>query len=366
MVENNPGITLEDDARGIEAAPGSSAFLDWLWEMSLQDAQGRRYWFGGSLLVLKLENIDIANWEFCKESGSVRQDPNSVYKIADFNGGSRSRKDKFPGGTHKINRTENEVVVEIGCIKIVCHNDQSWDITVNDPEKGLQAKLHHQPPCHGPLWYGREKPSYLTQHSVTYGYNCCGSVEGTLTIDGQVIPVKGAGIRERYVAVDSSAAELGGWEDWGWFHFDEAFGSMYDMRLGMKDQVVTLVEEEKYLPEGKLDIEHHEWAYMPRFGGFIPTVYKIKVETEEGTLNMTAHAANARTCGVTGKQPDNPVATLLWDDVEGTFTYKDGRVRELHNGYGNMSIRQWRAYPSMIPPINLGVDLNYEEKFATL
>lgn len=38
----------------------------------------------------------------------------------------------------------------------------------------------------------------------------------------------------------------------GWFHFDEVFGSMYDMRLGMKDQVITLVDEQLYLPEGKL------------------------------------------------------------------------------------------------------------------
>jgi hypothetical protein len=366
MIEKNPRITLDDDARGIDAAPGSSAFLDWLWETSLIGDDGNRYWFGGSPLILKLENVDLCTWGLVTETCEVRQDPNSIYKIADFCGENRARKEVFPGGTHKVTRTENEVTVEIGCIKVICHSDQSWNIIVEDEEKSFSANITHRPDCHGPLWYGREKPSYLTQHSITYGYNCSGRVEGTLTIDGRVVQVRGAGIRERYVAIDSSAAEIGGWEDWGWFHFDEAFGSMYDMRLGQKDQVITLVDDDLYLPAGKMDIQHHEWAYMPQFGGFIPTVYKIQIETENGTLKIAAHAANARTWGVTGKCPDNPVATIQWDVVEGTFTYCDGTVKELHNGYGNMSIRQWRAYPSMFPPIGIDSGINKEERFTTL
>ena len=366
MVEKNPEITLDDEARGIEARPTSSAFLDWLWDTSLTGDDGSRYWFGGALLALKLENIDICTWELCTGIGNVRQDPNSIFKITDFNGVDRSRKEVFPGGTHKITRTDDKVIVEIGCMKVVCCKDHSWNIVINDEEKKFSANIRHKPACHGPLWYGRDKPSYLTQHSVTYGYNCSGRVEGVLSIDGKEIHVEGAGIRERYVAVDSSAAEIGGWEDWGWFHFDEAFGSMYDMRLGMKDQVITLVNENKYLPAGKLNIEHHEWAYMPQFGGFIPSVYKIRIETEEGVLDMSAHAANARTWGVTGKCPDNPVACILWDTVSGTFTDLSGKVKELHNGCGNMSIRQWRAYPSLIPPINLNAGMKKEEKFTTL
>ena len=365
MVEKNPRITLDDDARGIESIPGSSAFLDWLWDASLIGDDGKRYWFGGSPLILKLENVDIVTWELCTETGEILQDPGSVYKVADFLGSQRSRKDVLPGGSHTVTRTEDEVIVEIGCIKVICRDDQSWNIIVNDPEKGFSADITHRPDCHGPLWYGREKPSYLTQHSVTYGYNCSGRVEGTLTIDGRTVKVEGAGIRERYVATDSSAAEIGGWEDWGWFHFDEAFGSMYDMRLGMKDQVVTLQEEGIYLPAGKMEIEHHDWVYVPRFGGFVPGVYRISIETEKGTINFSARAVNVRTWGVTGNVPDNPVATIAWDAVEGTFTYTDGTVKTLTNGFGGMSIRQWRAYPSLIPPI-ANNSLNREARFTTL
>lgn len=35
--------------------------------------------------------------------------------------------------------------------------------------------------------------------------------------------------------MDSSAAELGAWEDWGYVAFNEFHASLYDMRLGMKD-----------------------------------------------------------------------------------------------------------------------------------
>lgn len=179
----------------IEAAAESAAFLDWLWDMSLNDAKGKGYWFNGSILALKLENLDIAHWEICRESGTVQQEENPFYKIANFDGGSWSIKDKLTSGGHKIDCSDNELVIEISCIKIVCHNDQSWDITIDAPEKGLEAKLYFQPACLNPLpGYRRQKPYYLTQHSVAYGYNCSGSVKGILTLDGKDIPVKGAGI----------------------------------------------------------------------------------------------------------------------------------------------------------------------------
>ena len=35
--------------------------------------------------------------------------------------------------------------------------------------------------------------------------------------------------------------------------------------------------------------------------------------------------------------------------VEGKFASKDGKVRELTGGRGTMSIRQWHAYPNILP-----------------
>jgi hypothetical protein len=37
---------------------------------------------------------------------------------------------------------------------------------------------------------------------------------------------------------------------------------------------------------------------------------------------------------------------LDWEEIVGTFTYKDGRKKTLTNGFGGTLIRQWRPYPS--------------------
>ncbi|MCL2882719.1 MAG: hypothetical protein FWF45_07560 [Coriobacteriia bacterium] len=324
--------------------------------------------FGCSPLILKLENIDLVNVEFCAQSGEIVQDPRSIYKIAQFPGETYVRHDQYPGGTHVVQKLDDRIVIEIGIMRIECFADNSWRYQIEDAERGFKADLVHKPLCGGPLWYGRNTPSHLTQHSTTYGYNWSGQVEGNITYDGRTVHVKGAGIRERYVATDSSSAEIGGWEDWGWFHFDEAFGSMYDMKLGMKDFALNLVDGGaggQYFPEGDFAIEHHEWVYLPQYGGFIPSEYKIRFEVEAGVLELCAHCATATTWGVTANVPDNPVATLMWDRVEGTFTSKEGQVKTLTNGFGGMSIRQWRPYPSITPPIS-AEGLTVGERFTTL
>lgn len=365
MKEQDYQVTLEDEARGITLDAGSSAFLDWLCSCSLVGDDGRRYWFGCSPLILKLENIDLCNVEFCAQSGQIVQDPRSIYKIAQFPPETYVRHDKFPGGTHKIQKLDDRIVIEIGIMRIECFANNAWHYHIEDHEKGFTADLVHKPVCGGPLWYGREVPSHLTQHSTTYGYNWSGRVEGDITFEGRSVHVKGAGIRERYVATDSSSAEIGGWEDWGWFHFDEAFGSMYDMRLGMKDFALNLVDGARYFPEGDFSIEHLEWVYFPQYGGFIPSEYRIRFEVEAGTLELHAHAATATTWAVTANVPDNPVATLMWDCLDGAFTSKDGYSQELTNGFGGMSIRQWRQYPSITPPISVE-GLATGERYTTL
>ena len=72
---------------------------------------------------------------------------------------------------------------------------------------------------------------------------------GEIVLNGRSIRVSGMGIRERYVAVDSCAAEIGGWEDWGWVSFNEMHASMYDMRLGMKDFALYDLATQRYYPE---------------------------------------------------------------------------------------------------------------------
>ena len=52
--------------------------------------------------------------------------------------------------------------------------------------------------------------------------------------------------------------------------------------------------------------------------------------------------------------------------VEGKFTYHDGTVRHLTGGRGTMSIRQWHAYPNILPRELYSDEVKTGEKFDTL
>ncbi|MFT4154001.1 MAG: hypothetical protein QM629_09315, partial [Parafilimonas sp.] len=344
---NDPEVTLDIEGHGIPEDAQEAAFLDWLCSFVATGDDGIKYWFGCSPLILAAENRDMWHYELCWDTGTVIQSPTSIYKIAHYPPVNITGQHIYPGGTLQVAKKENEVTVILGdSFQVICKKDHTWHYTLEDRVKGVRADFIHYGTGF-PTWYGKEKPSYLTQHSIAYGYNWSGRVQGTLWIQGKEIKIKGKGIRERYIAVDSSAAEIGGWEDWGWFHFDEVFGSLYEMRLGNKDFSLNLVKEKRYFPEGNFKIEHHEWAYLPQLGAFIPTVYKIRIETEGGILNFTAQVVSASVWGVTGGAPSTPVATLNWGNADGTFTYPDGRSITLTNGTGGMSVRQWEPYPGI-------------------
>ncbi len=139
-------------------------------------------------------------------------------------------------------------------------------------------------------------------------------VEGEICLNGKTIKVSGAGIRERYVAVDSCAAELGGWEDWGWITFNEVHSSMYDMRLGMKDFALYDLSAARYYAKGKLTIEHEDWAFYHELDGFIPEKYRISMDVDSGRYEMTAKVCNAATWGAAhtseGYMHEGPEITL--------------------------------------------------------
>lgn len=366
MKIDNPSVTLADEARNGVKEDIRSGFLDWLFQFSVTGDDGELYSVGGSILSLALEKLDLVSMNWTKGRGRVDQLGGSIYKICRFPGATFERLLRKPQGTLRIQREERRVVVTCGDeYRVECFEDNSWHLMIDSLDGAYKADLYHRP--HGfPLWYGRDKPSYLTQHSITYGYNWVGDVEGTLYLEGKAVKVKGLGIRERYVAVDSSAAELGGWEDWGWFSFNEIHSSFYDMRLGMKDFSIYSLKSKKHYPEGKMTITHEDWAFLRELDGFIPSVYKVRMEVEDGTLEIDATVCNATTWGVTFKVPDNPVATLTFDRVEGRFIHEDGSADELHGGRGALSVRQWHAYPNILPRELYSDEAKTGEKFDTL
>lgn len=366
MKIKNPEVTLNDEARNGVEEEVRSGFLDWLYQFSVTGDDGELYALGGSILSLAVEKLDLVSVNWTSGKGCIRQLPDSIYKLADFPPIKYRKLFQNPQGTLTIEKKSNEVIVTCGKeFTVICSNDNSWHFLIDTCDGAYKADLYHRPSGY-PLWYGREKPSYLTQHSVTYGYNWSGNVEGNIWINGRKISVKGRGIRERYVAVDSSAAELGGWEDWGWFAFNEIHSSMYDMRLGMKDFAVYDLQTKKYYPEGNMTITHEDWAFFRELDGFIPTVYNIKINVEDGAYEIRAHVCNAHTWGVTFKVPDYPVATLIFDQVDGKFTYNSGTVKKLTGGRGTISVRQWHAYPNILPRELYGDEKQNGERFETL
>lgn len=349
MKINNPQVTLYDEARAGVDEQVRSGFLDWLHQFSVTGDDGELYSVGGAILSMNLEQMDVVNINISKGKGRVRQLPHSIYKVSEYPGMVHERMFRHSAGTLQIVKKEHSVLVTCGEeYSVECFEDNSWFFKINTMDGVYKAELWHKP-HYAPLWYGRDTPSCLTQHSVTYGYNWVGEVEGVIVLHGKKIRVNGLGIRERYVAVDSCAAEIGGWEDWGWVSFNEIHSSLYEMRLGMKDFAMYDLETGKYYPEGKMTIQHEDWVFFRELDGFIPTTYKIAIEVEDGCYEAEAHVCNATTWGATHKVPDNPVATLTYGDVEGRFVNNDGSLRILTGGRGTMSVRQWHAYPNILP-----------------
>ena len=366
MKIDNPKVTLADEARNGVQEEVRSGFLDWLYEFNVEGDDGESYMVGGSILSMALEKIDLVAMCLAKGKGGVRQLPNSIYKVGVYPGACLNKFYRNPQGTLKIEKRKHSVFVTCGReYSVECFDDNRWHIVTDTCDGEYKADLWHKPYGY-PLWYGREKPSYLTQHSITYGYNWAGDVEGEFTYKDKTVKIKGTGQRERYVAVDSSAAELGGWEDWGFITFNEIHSSLYDMRLGMKDFSVYDLQTKKHYLEGKMEITHEDWVFLRELDGFIPETYKIRIEVDDGVYEVKAHTCNARTWGVTFKVPDNPVGTLMFDKVEGKFTFRDGKVKVLTGGRGTMSIRQWHAYPNILPRELYSDEVKTGEKFDTL
>lgn len=111
---------------------------------------------------------------------------------------------------------------------------------------------------------------------------------------------------------------------------------------------------------------HEDWVFLRELDGFIPSYYNIKIKVSDGLYEVRAHVCNARTWGVAYQVPDNPVASLLFDDVNGTFTYNERHVKKLTGGRGAISIRQWHAYPNILPRELFSDEEKTGEKFDTL
>ena len=350
MLVENPEVTLAIEGHEFPDEALNTASLDWALVATVFGDDGRQYWFNVGAMSLREANGNVDYWAMSVrfEAGIVHQPAGSVYRLAEMPEGIATDWHFAPRGSMTVKRSDDQVEVTLGDLNIVCKSDMTWHFTLEDKDSGISAQLVHTGNVF-PTWYGKDTPQAYTPHTVAYGYFWSGPVDGTLTIQGRTVKIKGAGVRERYYAVDTCPAEVGGWHDWLWFHFDEIAGALDEMKFSQnKDGSIYLTDGQQYFPTGDFDIRHHDWAYLSSSGVFIPTRYEVTVETDAGTLEITARTVGTYAASGLHDVPDSPTIVLDWDNVEGTFTTKDGRQRALTNGLGGTLIRQWRPYPNTL------------------
>lgn len=350
MLVNNPEVTMEEEGHGFPESARETSQLDWALVASVDGDDGNHYWFNIGAMSLRegWGNIDFWAMSIRSEHGRVIQPAGSIYKVADFPVALATDWHFKPRGALTATRSADQVSVNMGDFNVVCKPDKTWHYSVCDEASEISGEWVHT--GNGfPTWYGKEKPQTYTPHSIAYGYFWSGRIEGTLTIQGRKVGIKGAGVRERYYAIDTCPAEVGGWHDWLWFHFDELSGSLDEMKVSQnKDGSFYLTDEKQYVPTSEFDITHYDWAYLASSGVFIPTRYEVTIRTDKGVLHIGANVVSAYPASGIRDVPDSPTIILDWDKLDGTFTYPDGRSKTLTNGLGGTLIRQWRPYPSAL------------------
>jgi hypothetical protein len=354
MIVENPKVTLEEEIRhGVQPEDAPAPMVSaWAIHAKVDGDDGKQYW---------IDTILCAGWGFDVRVLSVRtgegkviQLPDSIYKIVDFPPPILGL-NPLPRGELRLAQQDDRIMVAMPGARIDFDDGTTWHYSCEDEEKGIKLDCVHTG-IGFPTWYGKETPQAFSPHSIAYGYFWSGRIEGTLTINGRDIRITGKGGRERTFMPDSCPAESASWHEWIWYHFDELFGTSHEMKLNsFKDGSLYLIDEQQFFPYRSFNVEHQDWAYHPELGSFIPTRFRVTVETEAGVLEYGSRIVGAALWAITGAVPDFPFALLHWDEVEGTFTYKDGRKRTLTNGRAHSIARQWKPYPRILSPEALGI-----------
>jgi len=382
----NPEVTMRDEAMLYpEVGTTDHGFMDWGFMMHLVGEDGTDYFMDTGLAKMKMnatwgampfgtEEMDAWHYSFRTTKGKVYTPKGQIFKVADFDGVTTNAVFRpYPGGSMQFDRDDEKNIFTITLDKYVCIvdvNKKTWRQKVFDEQAGIGFDLTHYGDGY-PFWYNQAEARTLVDHLKAAGYNWPSRVEGTLTYDGVEHKVKGFGSRERAILPDQSNVEAGGWLDLIMFNFDEMQGLIQEYKMSKdKDASLYIRDTGKYYatvePRAKVDknvnfdVTHEDWAWLAPIGCFIPTKFICKMDVGDGVLDFTANICGCKCVALQADvECDVPNVTLDADIVEGTFTYKDGRVIELHNGFFINNIVCWRTYPSWIP--NFGPQQGYNE-----
>ena len=380
----DPSVTLVEEKMLYPEPCTDHGFMDWGMMCHVVDENGKDYYMDAGLAKMKMNATwgampfgteDMDSWNLSCRTGEDRvyTPKGQIFKLADFNDVTGSVFHPFPGGSMQfdIDEEKNFMTVTLDVFKLeIDVNKHTWHATVYDPTLDVGIDFTHYGEGY-PLWYSKDYVRSFVDHLQSIGYNWPGRLEGTLTVGGETHQVHGFCSRERTILPDQSNVEAGGWLDLIMVNFDELHTACTEYKLS-RDKACELYlrKEDKYYatkdPKAPVDemlnfeITHEDWAFIKAIGCFVPTTYIVKVEVEEGTLEYTAKVCGCKCVAQqAGAEADVPNVTLDAKEVTGTFTYKDGTVLELHNGFFINNVVCWRAYPSWIP--NFGAAQDYVE-----
>jgi hypothetical protein len=245
--------------------------------------------------------------------------------------------------------SDGTVNVQLGNTKVSC-KDGEYKIRLDEADYQIDLDCIARGPA---IWWGG-KPNrefQLSKNSNINGFESPCNIEGSATIKGEKLTIKGKGVFEHVWITKQDMMELRS-VDYIIMNFDEAYTFLYKgISTTQQDQCLVrnhaggiyLNEDRKLHYFTGIHVKYRNWAYAPKAYRFIPTAFDVTAETGEGRFHAIM----------------DPVATPSWyvhrrmeklgmDDVEGwnfsywdaplksegEFTYKNGKVISLTNGRG--------------------------------
>ncbi|WXG39655.1 MAG: hypothetical protein WED07_02275 [Candidatus Freyarchaeum deiterrae] len=260
-----------------------------------------------------------------------------------------SSKDAF-----KYREDDEGAVIEMDDLTVFCSKEEQKVISKNE-KLGCELTFKPRGP---PLFWGgaRNATSRITEGTEVDGLEDLSDVQGKIIVDGEELEVEGKGLFEHvwFNKLDFFAIRQ---VDWIYLNFDQMYTFFCPVESVLSDGrpnhhvtgTVYMISEDDYLSAKEIEVVPDTWVFVEECHRFIPTQYKVKVETDKGVLNMNAALAlypqfiqkvkldNLRMQGIYAWNVNFYDAPIT---LTGEFVYKDGKTVKLTNGRGmNETIR---------------------------
>ncbi len=245
----------------------------------------------------------------------------------------------------------DEVRVTMGTLTAICRPEEQR-IIARHPR--LQADLTYRP--RGPILHWEHEAgavAQVTEITRVSGSESMSEVEGTLTLDGETVPVQGRGVFEHVWFSALNFFEIRHM-NWIYAHFDELYVYLCHCESVTSEsqpfhfetgEMVLGFNDQQWLPVTYLEVEPLSWIYLQAARRFVPLEQAVIARTEVGTLHLTTrmahyplmiHGGAVRLEGLTVDRVPG-WQSLFYDApivLEGYFKASDGRRIPLTHGVG--------------------------------